>query len=96
MGIFTATKLLMTNPLIAKKLKVTAGLAGKTFIVQGFGNVGYFASKYFTGEGCKLIGIAEVDGSIYNPNGFDYQEVADYIKKNKGVIGFPGAEYFEN
>lgn len=48
LGIFTATKLLMTNPLIAKKLKVSPVLAGKTFIVQGFGNVGYFASKYFT------------------------------------------------
>lgn len=48
LGVFTAAKLLMTNPLIAKKLKVTPGLAGKTFVVQGFGNVGYFASKYFS------------------------------------------------
>ena len=38
LGTFTATKILMTNPLIAKKLKVAAGLAGKSFIVQGFGN----------------------------------------------------------
>jgi len=73
LGIFTAAKLLMTNPLIAKRLKLSPELSGKTFIVQGFGNVGYFASKYFSAEGCKLIGIAEIDGSIYNPNGFDYQ-----------------------
>jgi len=73
LGIFTATKLLMTNPFIAKKLKVTPGLTGKTFIVQGFGNVGSIASKYFAAEGCKLVGISEVDGSIYNSNGFDYQ-----------------------
>jgi glutamate dehydrogenase (NAD(P)+) len=63
----------MNNPLIAKKLKVTPGLAGKTFITQGFGNVGYYASKYFSGEDCKLIGVAEIDGSIYNPNGLNYQ-----------------------
>lgn len=50
LGIFTATKILMSNPLIAKKLKITPGLSEKTFIVQGFGNVGYFASKYFTDE----------------------------------------------
>ena len=49
------------------------GLKDKTFILQGFGNVGYWASKYFTEEGSKLIGVAEVDGSIYNPNGLDYE-----------------------
>ena len=47
LGVFTATKLLLSNPLIAKKLKVAPGLKDKTFIVQGFGNVGYYASKYF-------------------------------------------------
>ena len=73
LGTFTATKILMTNPLIAKNLKVAAGLAGKSFIFQGFGNFGYFASKYISGEGCRLIGIAEVDGGIFNPNGFYYQ-----------------------
>lgn len=41
-----------------------------------------------------MIGVAEIDGSIYNPNGFNYQEVADYIRVNGGVKGFPGAEYY--
>lgn len=93
---FTAAKQLLNNSTIAKKLKVVPGLPGKAFIIQGFGNVGYWASKYFTEEGSKLIGVAEIDGSIYNPNGINYQELADYIKINKGVKGFPGAEYFEN
>ena len=40
------------------------------------------------------MGVADVDGSIYNPNGLDYQEVKDYIVSNGGLRGFPNAEYF--
>jgi glutamate dehydrogenase/leucine dehydrogenase len=81
---------------VAKRLKVTPGLKDKTFIVQGFGNVGYWASKYFTEEGLKLVGVAEYDGSIYNPEGLDVEEVKNYITQNKGLKGFPKAEFLEN
>jgi glutamate dehydrogenase (NAD(P)+) len=43
---------------MAKRLGVSLGLFGKTFIVQGFGNVGYWASKFFTDAGAKLVGVA--------------------------------------
>ena len=72
LGVFTCAKQLLNNTTIAANLKVPVGLKGKTLIIQGFGNVGYWASKYFTEEGSKLIGIAEHDGSIYNPDGIDY------------------------
>jgi glutamate dehydrogenase (NAD(P)+) len=94
LGVFTAARQLLNNAVIAKNLKVTPGLKDKTLIIQGFGNVGYWASKYFTEDGAKLIGIAEHDGSIYNADGIDYQALKDYITVNKGVKGFPGVEYF--
>lgn len=50
---------------------VTIGLKGKTFIIQGFGNVGYWLAKFFVQEGAILIGVAEVDGSIYDPLGIN-------------------------
>lgn len=43
---------------MAQKLGVTQGIAGKSFIVQGFGNVGYWASKFFVEAGAKLVGVA--------------------------------------
>lgn len=49
----------------AEKLGVSVGLKGKKFIVQGFGNVGFWLSKFFVQEGAILVGVAEVDGSIY-------------------------------
>jgi glutamate dehydrogenase (NAD(P)+) len=71
--VFTAAKQLLNNVTITKKMKVLPGLKDKTFITQGFGNVGYWASKYFTEEGSRLIGVAEIDGSIYNPNGINFE-----------------------
>lgn len=57
---------------------VSVGIKDKTFIVQGFGNVGYWASKFFVEEGAKLVGIAEFDGSIYNEEGIDPDELRNY------------------
>lgn len=96
LGVFTCSKQILNHPLIAKHLKITPGLHNKSFIVQGFGNVGSWTSQYFCEEGAKLVGVAEVDGSIYNPEGIDFNEVKDYIRENKGVKGFPNAEFFHN
>src|SRR4051812_13017620 len=58
LGVFYAARQLLNHATVAKHLKVPLGLDGKTLIVQGFGNVGYWASKFFTEEGVKLIGVA--------------------------------------
>lgn len=71
MGVFYCARQVLTNEKVAKNLGVEPGIRGKTFIVQGFGNVGYWASKFFVEEGVKLVGVAEFDGSIYNENGID-------------------------
>ena len=47
----------------------TMDFAKTKFAIQGFGNVGYWASKFFVEEGAQLVGVAEYDGSIYNENG---------------------------
>jgi glutamate dehydrogenase (NAD(P)+) len=73
---------------------IKEGLKGKTYIVQGFGNVGYWFSKFMQEDGAILTGVCERDGSIYNPSGLDYKQVKEYITKNNGVKGYPGAQYF--
>lgn len=66
LGVFYAAKQVLSHAKVAKNLGVEPGIKGKTFIVQGFGNVGYWASKFFVEEGAKLVGVAEFDGSIYD------------------------------
>lgn len=67
-------------------------LKGKTIIVQGFGNVGYWASHFCHHDGAKIIGVAEWDGSIYNPNGIDPDHLLEYKKKKGGIKDYPKAE----
>lgn len=95
LGVYFVTKTVLDNTEICKALNVSTGLKGKTFTVQGFGNVGYYASKYFTEAGAKLIGVAEWDGSIYNESGIDPEVLLQHKKVSKGgVKGFAGSEYF--
>ncbi len=61
-------------------------------IVQGFGNVGSNAALLMRQAGYKVIGIIEVEGSLFNKNGIDVQAVTDYRAKNRTLKGFPEAE----
>ena len=67
-------------------------VVGCRIIVQGFGNVGGAASRLLMEVGCKIIGIAEYDGGLYNPNGIDIVALAEYKQRNSSIVGFRGAE----
>lgn len=72
-------------------------LNGKTYIVQGFGNVGYWTAHFLHKEGAKLIGVQDHTGSIYNENGIYPEELIEYAKTNKGGVGgYPQAKSIEN
>ena len=58
LGVYYCTKQILSMVHQAEKLGVSVGLKGKKFVLQGFGNVGYWASKFFTEAGAKLVGVA--------------------------------------
>lgn len=67
------------------------GIKDRTFVVQGFGAVGYWAAKFLEQDGGKITTIVEYNSAIHNPKGFNVQEVKDFMTKNGTLKGFPGA-----
>nr|WP_172915672.1 Glu/Leu/Phe/Val dehydrogenase [Capnocytophaga canimorsus] len=79
----------------AKKNNVD--LKGKTYIVQGFGNVGYWAAHFLSKEGAKLIAVQDHTGSISESKGIDPEALLGHTKNNNGgVAGFANAQKIEN
>lgn len=79
-----------------KKLGLTPGIAGKKVIVQGLGNVGYHAAKFFEEGGATIVGLAEYEGGIYNANGLDLEKVVAHRKATGSILGFEGATDIKN
>ncbi|HVW79025.1 MAG TPA: Glu/Leu/Phe/Val dehydrogenase [Alloacidobacterium sp.] len=65
---------------------------GCRVIIQGFGNVGSNAANLLRDKGYKIIGIAEYDGGLFNPNGIDICSLLEHRQRNGTVLGFRGAE----
>lgn len=74
-----------------RKLGLTPGIDGKTAIVQGLGNVGYYAAKFLQEGGATLVGLIEYEGAIYNPKGLELEKVVQHRKETKSILNFPGA-----
>jgi glutamate dehydrogenase (NAD(P)+) len=72
--------------------KNNESLKGKTFIVQGFGNVGYWAAHFLENEGAKMVGVQDAFGSVQNKEGITVEDLFNYGKANNGsIVGFPEA-----
>lgn len=82
----------MTFPTFTTAAKMTPGLKNKTFIMQGFGNVGFWAAKFFFNDGAKITTIIEYNSAIYNAEGFNPDEVQKYFKAKGTLEGFPEAK----
>ncbi len=65
---------------------------GCRVIVQGFGNVGSNSAKLLRDKGYTIIGIAEWDGGLYNPNGINIDALLEYRAKHGTINGFDGAD----
>ncbi|GAB2620178.1 Glu/Leu/Phe/Val family dehydrogenase [Belliella aquatica] len=74
-----------------QKLKINPFQA--TCAVQGFGNVGSWASILLEERGLKIVAISDISGAYHNENGINIQEAIAYRDGNNGTLeGFKGAE----
>jgi len=90
-GVFHGLDNFITEAHFMAQIGMFPGWGGKTYIVQGFGNVGLHTCRYLTRAGATCVGVAEWDGSIYNPDGIDPKALEEYKLENGTIVGFPGA-----
>ena len=69
LGVFFGIREVCNMKDVMGRLGLAPGIQGKRVIVQGLGNVGYHAAKFFREGGAKVIALAEYEGAIANPNG---------------------------
>lgn len=78
-----------------KKIGLTPGIEGKTVIIQGFGNVGYYAAKVMQENGAVIVGVAEYEGGLYNAKGIDVEDLKKYQIANKTIRNYPNAKFIK-
>ncbi|MBA3829745.1 MAG: Glu/Leu/Phe/Val dehydrogenase [Taibaiella sp.] len=79
-----------------KKLGLELGIEGKKVIVQGLGNVGFHAAKFFFDNGAIIVGLAEYEGGIYSEKGIDIYKVVEHRKATGSILDFPGVTNIKN
>lgn len=71
-------------------------LDGATYIVQGFGNVGSWASRLMKTHGSKLVAIEDITGAIFNSDGIDPEDLTVYVREHGGISGYSNAEQIDH
>lgn len=61
---------------------------GANIIVQGFGNVGSFASLSLYNMGAKITAVALEKTMLYDPNGLNIPELCEYAKTHPLLEGY--------
>ncbi|KAM3180473.1 hypothetical protein ACTXT7_016218 [Hymenolepis weldensis] len=92
LGLFYTLENFINNEVWARKCGLSPGIKDKTFIVQGYGNVGEYSAKFLHEAGARCMGILELDGNLCNPDGIDIRALNKYKTEHGTIIGFPGAK----
>jgi len=94
-GVFYGVRGACDVPEDMQALGLEPGLSGKRFVVQGLGNVGYHAAKYMEEGGAILVGAAEYEGAIHNPQGMEVDKVLAHRLDSGSLLDYPGATNIE-
>ena len=65
-------------------------------VIQGFGNVGSYAAKFLHEYGCKIIGVSDVTGGLFDPDGLDIPSLFEHNSQNRTIDGFKQGKKISN
>ncbi|MFN4914499.1 MAG: Glu/Leu/Phe/Val family dehydrogenase [Sphingomonadales bacterium] len=69
-----------------------------TCVVQGFGNVGSISAKLISKLGVKIVGISDISGGYFNPDGIDVEAAIAYVANSpsRSLEGFTAGSKVSN
>lgn len=70
--------------------------AGARIVVQGFGQVGSWTVRLLADMGCKVIGVSDVEGGVYNSGGIDIDALLQHKLSSGTVSDFPHGDRVTN
>ncbi len=74
--------------------KLSGDLSGKRIVIQGLGNVGYYAAKFLSEEdGAKITAIVEYNGALTNPDGIEIEAAKQWMMRHGTFEGFTGGTF---
>ncbi|MBK9688681.1 MAG: Glu/Leu/Phe/Val dehydrogenase [Saprospiraceae bacterium] len=96
-GVFYGLRELCDDAKMMAKVKLDTGIAGKTMVIQGLGNVGSYAGKICQQEGgVRVIAVSEQEGTIISDKDINIEKLIEYRKQKGSIMGFPGTKKLEN
>uniref|UniRef100_A0A8B9FYE3 Glutamate dehydrogenase 1, mitochondrial n=1 Tax=Amazona collaria TaxID=241587 RepID=A0A8B9FYE3_9PSIT len=94
-GVLHGIENYLTNTDCMDHIGLSSSFPGKTFVLQGFGNVGLYAVKYLHEYGAHCVCVGERDGAIYSLRGIDSKELEDYKWGHGTIVGFRKPEPYD-
>lgn len=67
-----------------------------TAAVEGFGNVGSYATEYLTQIGVKVVAVSDSKGCIYNLEGLEYEKLSKVKMETRSVINYRPGKVLDN
>lgn len=61
-------------------------LQGARVVIQGFGNVGSTAAKFFHEAGAKVVAVSDARNAVYNPKGLDVPVLLKHCVRREGSL----------
>jgi glutamate dehydrogenase (NAD(P)+) len=71
-------------------------LAGRSCVVQGFGNVGGVAASELHDRGARVIAVSDVSGGVHDEGGLDVPALHVYVAAHGSLAGYERCERVTN
>jgi glutamate dehydrogenase/leucine dehydrogenase len=65
-------------------------------VVQGFGSVGKHAARFLAAKGAVLVGAADSQGTLFNPQGIEVARLIDLKDAGKSVLDYPSGNKLDH